>query len=383
MNFIRKILFLDKNSKRINKKILITAGGSGGHILPALTIVESLQEINPDIQVECVHGFSDLEKEIYSQSDLVCHKFSIGRLRKNVPFKERLLTLVLLPFSLLKALIIVLRSKPNMVFGTGGSVSGPLLLAGWLLRKKTIIWEPNIVPGLTNRWLAPFMDHIIIVFNETKQFFTKKNGDEKKITQLPYPVRSQISGIPIKQNPSVPLRVLILGGSQGSFFINKVVSEVVVSSFDQPFSFVHQTGQNQFNQLKYTYANCKNVQVFSFLKDIHTFYEWADVIISRAGLGALAELSSIGRIGIIIPLESSADGHQLKNAKTLEQKEAIIMVKQQNFSTEKLKTILEDIINNQKKPLEIAENIYNFKLGSKADLLAEKLLENLNNVARF
>ena len=355
----------------------MTAGGSGGHILPVLTVVDSIQKINPDIQVECVHGFSDLEKEIYSQSDLICHKFSIGRLRKNVPLKERLLTLSLLPFSIFKALIIVLRAKPDMVFGTGGSVSGPLLLAGWLLRKKTIIWEPNIVPGLTNRWLAPFINHIIIVFNETKKNFTKKNGDEKKITQLPYPVRSQISDIPVKKNLSTPLRVLILGGSQGSFFINKVVSEVVVSSFDQPFSFVHQTGQNQFNQLKHTYANCKNVQIFSFLKDIHTFYEWADVVISRAGLGALAELSSIGRIGIIIPLESAADGHQFKNAKILEQKEAVIMIKQQNFSTEKLKTILEDIINTPEKTLKIGENIYNFKLGSKANLLAEKLLEIL------
>ena len=355
----------------------MTAGGSGGHILPALTVVDSIHKINLDIQVECVHSFSDLEKEIYSQSDLICYKFSIGRLRKNVPLKERLLTLLLLPFSILKALIIILRAKPNIVFGTGGAVSGPLLLAGWLLRKKTIIWEPNITPGLTNRLLAPFVDHIIIVFNETKKQFIKKNVKEEKITQLPYPVRSQISDISMKKNLSTPLRVLVLGGSQGSFFINKVVSQVVTSCFDQPFSFVHQTGQNQFNQLKQTYANCKNVQIFSFLKDIHTFYEWADVVISRAGLGALAELSSIGRIGIIIPLENSPDEHQLKNAQILEQKEAVIMIRQQNFSAEKLKTTLDSIINTPEEALKTGNNIYNFKLGSTANLLAKKLLESL------
>ena len=355
----------------------MTAGGSGGHILPALTVVDSIHKINPDIQIEYVHSFSNLEKEIYSQSDLICYKFSIGRLRKNVPLKERLLTLLLLPFSIFKALIIILRAKPDMVFGTGGAVSGPLLLAGWLLRKKTIIWEPNIAPGLTNRWLAPFVDHIIVVFNETKKQFIKKNVDEQKIIQLPYPVRSQISDISMKKNLSTPLRVLVLGGSQGSFFINKVVSQVVTSCFDQPFSFVHQTGQNQFNQLKQTYANCKNIQIFSFLKDIYTFYEWADVVISRAGLGALAELSSIGRIGIIIPLENSPDEHQLRNAQILEQKEAVIMIKQQNFSTEKLKIILDSIINNPEEALKTGNNIYNFKLGSTANLLAEQLLESL------
>ena len=374
MNLIKRLFF---SNKKKSQKILVIAGGSGGHILPALTTVESLQQIDSNIQIECVHGFSDLEKEIYSQSDLICHKFSIGRLRKNVPLRERLSTLLLLPFSLLRALILIWRSQPDMIFGTGGAISGPLLLAGRLFKKKTIVWEPNIIPGLTNRWLAPFIDHIIIVFNETKKYFIEKNINEEKIIQLPYPVRSKVSDIPIKTNLSTPLRILALGGSQGSFFINKVVSEVVVSSTNEPFSFVHQVGHNQFKQLKHFYTHCKNVQVFSFLKDIHTIYEWADVVISRAGLGALAELSCIGRVGIIIPLESSADGHQLKNAKLLEQQKAIIMIEQEHFSAEKLKTILEEIINNQENALEMAENIHNLKLGSKAKLLAEKLLEHL------
>jgi len=378
LSFIKKLFFLkNKTSKKNCKKILITAGGSGGHILPALTIIDSIQKINPDIQLECVHGFSDLEKEIYSQSDLICHKLSIGRLRKNVPLQERTFTFLLLPLFLLKALIIILKSKPRVIFGTGGAVSGPLLLAGKMLGKKTVIWEPNTVPGLTNWWLAPFMDHIIIVFNETKKTFIKKNIDEKKISQLPYPVRPQISDIPLKKNLSTPLRVLILGGSQGSFFINKIVSEVIVTSLSQPFSFVHQTGQAQFNQFKTFYTNCKNVQIFSFLKNIHTFYEWADVIISRAGLGALAELSCIGRMGIIVPLENSADEHQLQNAQILEEEKSIIMIKQQNFSCEKLKNILEDIINSPGKALETAKNIHNLKLGSTANLLTEKLLKNL------
>ena len=366
------------NQTTKQKKILIAAGGSGGHILPALTIAESLKDIDSNIQVECVHSFSDLEKEIYSRSDFVCHTFSIGRLRKNVSLKERLTTFLLLPFSFLKALWIILKSKPNMVFGTGGAVSGLILIAGWFLRKKIVIWEPNVIPGLANRWLARFADHIIIIFNETKNHFIKKHIDENKIIQMPYPVRSKITDIPRKKTLSMPLRVLVLGGSQGAFFINKSVSKTVLELSEQPFSFVHQTGHSQFSQIKNIYSDCKNVQVFSFLQDIHNFYEWSDVVISPAGAAAMAELSCIGRPGIIIPLENSADQHQLKNAQNLEQKSAIILIEQKALSAETLTTVLKKLSQDIDRIEELSNNIHNLKLGTGAEQTALKLLKYLS-----
>ena len=135
----------------------------------------------------------------------------------------------------------VIKIKPSLVLGTGGAVSGPVLLAGFLLRKKTVIFEPNVVPGLTNRWLSRFVDMVIVVFDSTKAFFKTKS----KYNFL-FPVRSEISRITLKDQLdsfNKSLRVLVLGGSQGSFVINQVVSKVITS--DTGFSlFIKQEKKN-------------------------------------------------------------------------------------------------------------------------------------------
>ena len=241
------------------KKILIVAGGTGGHILPALSIADGLKRVDDNCEIEFIHGASDLEKNIYSQTSFKCHFLSVGRLRKNVG-KERWKTFFSLPFVLLKALILVIKIKPSLVLGTGGAVSGPILLAGFLLRKKTVIFEPNVVPGLTNRWLSRFVDMVIVVFDSTKAFFKTK-----KQIQFPFPVRSEISRITLKDqldSSNKSLRVLVLGGSQGSFVINQVVSKVITS--DTGLSFVHQTGKKEFEYLKNLYSDFENVRVFFF-----------------------------------------------------------------------------------------------------------------------
>ena len=196
-------------------------------------------------QVEFVHGHSDLEKNIYSQFSFTCHNLSVGRLRKNVGKKEKWKTVFSLPIVLLKSLKLVIKVKPSLVLGTGGAVSGPVLLAAFLLGKRTVIFEPNVVPGLANRWLSRFVREVIVVFESTKVFFRKR-----KCIQFPFPVRSQISKIAMKDSPDNPLQVLVLGGSQGSSVINKVVSEVIISNKGLFFSFVHQTGKKEFEFFK-------------------------------------------------------------------------------------------------------------------------------------
>ncbi len=266
-----------------------------------------------------------------------------------------------------------MKIKPSLVLGTGGAVSGPILLAGFLLRKKTVIFEPNVVPGLTNRWLSHFVDMVIVVFNSTKAFFKTK-----KQIQFPFPVRSEMSRITLKDQldgSNKSLRVLVLGGSQGSFVINQVVSKVITS--DTGFSFVHQTGKKEFEYLKKLYSDFENVRVFSFLHKIHEFYEWADVVIGRAGTGTISELSATGRAGILVPLASSADNHQLKNAQDLERKSAVILIEESQFTVKRLTNTLEDLVNQPQKIKQLSSNIHNLKLGAEADNIASYLLGNM------
>ena len=374
-----------KSNMKHRKKILIAAGGTGGHILPALSIAEGVQSIDSSFQIEFVCGSSDLEKNIYSASAFICHSFSVGRLRKNVSWQERWKTFFSLPFLLLKALSLVIKVNPALVLGTGGAVSGPILLSAFLLRKKTIIFEPNAVPGLANRWLSPFMDRVVVVFDETKIFFKTK-----KTVQLPYPVRSQISRILPKSQPSTPFRILILGGSQGSSFINRVVSEFIISGRQESvfreddcsrekkeeksftdtvihgrhtFSFVHQTGKKDFENFQKIYSGFENVRVFPFLYKMHEFYEWADIVVGRAGTGTIAELSAVGRAGILVPLAGSADQHQLRNIQSVEKKSAVIFIEEKDFNKEKLKDVLKEMANAPRIVSQLSCRIHQLKLG--------------------
>ena len=377
-NFLKKTLYQSKPKSNRQKKILIAAGHSGGHILPALAAADSLAELDSRLTIEFVHGSSDLEKEIYSVSLFPRHVFSVGRLRKTAVFKERLKTFFSLPWVLIKALYLVFKIKPDLVFGFGSAVSGPIVLAGKLLNKKTVIWEPNAVPGFVSRVLAPFVDQIFIVFEDTRACFTKiLKKKEKKILRFPYPLRQSILNIQKKQSLSPPLRVLILGGSQGSFFLNKEVSQAVKFCEDDPVSFVHQTGEKQFDFFKQAYLKFKNVQVFSFLQGVHNFYEWADLVVGRAGAGALAELSHCGRPGIIVPLESSADGHQKANAQALAKKQAVIFIEQKDFTAQVLRELLKGLIVNERQRRELSDNVHKLKLGGQARDIAVHLLSFL------
>ena len=357
------------NNKPALKKILIAAGGTGGHILPALTIAERLVSIDNTCGVQFVCGSSELEKNIYSQFSFICHKLSVGRLRSNVGKKEKWKTIFSLPFVLLKSLILILRLKPDLVLGTGGAVSGPVLLAAFLMRRKTVIFEANAVPGLANRWLSYFVDDIIIVFDSAKKQFKKR-----KTTLFPFPVRSSIGRISLKSKVDSPLRILVLGGSQGSSVINKIVSELITSQEDSIFSFVHQTGHKEFEYFKKIYSESKQVKVLPFLKDIHKFYEWANIVIGRAGTGTTSEISASGRAGILVPLVSSSDQHQLKNAQDLEKKSAAIVIEEKDLNKLKLEEILENLRNNPQKINQLSSRIHELKLGATADSIADYLL---------
>ena len=357
------------------KKILICAGGTGGHILPALAIAERIKQVDKTARVEFVRGSSVLEKNLYSQYDFVTHFLPVGRLRKNVSRAERIKTFFSLPFVFFKALRIIIKAKPCLVAGMGGAVSGPVLPAGALLRKRTVIFEFNVVPGLANRYLSRIVDEAIIFFPGAK-----KKLKTKKQTLFPFPVRPEISRVTMKDHPDTPLRVLALGGSQGASIINKVVSDFIV--FDEEarfFSFTHQTGEKEFTgfKKKYSVYDCKNVRVFAFLHNIHEVYQWADLVISRAGIGAVSEISSAGRAGVLIPLPGSADQHQLKNAQALEEKSAGILIEEPYFTKEKLKAVLLDLINHPQKITETARRARALKLGAPADNIAKHLLSRL------
>lgn len=358
-------------------KILIAAGGTGGHIYPALAIAAALKKIEPRLEIEFVGTPHGLENKLIPREGYTLHHVAIGRLNHNVPLRERLMTVLRLPWALIQAMRLILRLKPRFVLGVGGHVTGPVVLASALLRRPAILWEPNAHPGLANRWLAPFVDRALVVFSEAGKLLRAR-----KILTVGMPVRDAIEQVG-RHTPHVgelrrPFHLLIFGGSQGSRAINNVVMEAVAAGGDwlKDVEIVHQTGTADFHRIKFRYdqVNAK-VDVQEYLHDMDSRYRWADLVVARAGIGTVAELAACGKAAVLIPLPTAADNHQQRNAEALIKKEAAIMILQKEFSVERLRDLVISCKTHPETVDQLAANIRKFHQ-SQADLkIARYLLE--------
>ena len=362
-------------------KVLIAAGGTGGHIYPAVAMAQALINENPNIEVEFVGTPDGLENQIVPREGFKLHHVSVGRLNSNVRAGERLMTLIRLPWSLLRALWIVWKTQPRFILGVGGFVTGPVLLAGALLRRKTFLWEPNAVPGMANRWLAPFVTECMVVFKEAQARLKSTN-----VIQVGMPVRKKIvqlenlmaSRRERATDSSHPLRVLIFGGSQGAKSLNEVVSKAIHEGGDwlENVEIIHQTGPSDFDRVQHIYSSVtRPVEVLPYIHDMEKKYQWANLIISRSGASTVSELAASGKAAVLIPLASAADNHQQKNAEVLVEKSAAIMILQRDFTAGRLKQVVMDFKTNPELLDRFAKNIRQFHRPDADIEIAQHLLE--------
>lgn len=360
-----------------SRLILIAAGGTGGHIYPALAIAQALLKERPHWRVEFVGTRIGLENQLIPREGFKLHHVSIGRLNRNARSGERLKTLLTLPFALLKAMWLVFRLRPCLVLGVGGFVTGPVVLAAALMRKKAFLWEPNAHPGLANRWLAPFVTESLVVFDEAA-----KRLNSKRILKVGMPVRSSIEALShdkaTTRSQDFPFRVLIFGGSQGARGINRVVAHSIErgGSWLEGVEIVHQTGPADFASIRDQYRESNNhVEVKEYLHDMDRRYRWADVVVARAGTGTVSELAACGKAAVLVPLPTAADNHQQVNAEALVRQGAALMVLQEDFSSEKFESLISKLKSNRQIIDQLSTNIRQFHR-PEADLeIARHLLE--------
>ena len=373
------MFFLNIKRNKKHPTLLIGTGGTGGHIYPSLVVASLFKEKHSEAKVHFIGTLSGMEKKLIGEkTSHPLHLLRLGRLNKNISFKEQIKTLFQLPLAFLQCFYYILKIKPSLILGMGGQASGPLLLMGVFLRKKTLIWEPNVYPGLSNRILSKFVDKCLIVFEETKEHLMHKR--KNKIYRLSYPVRKTIeSTYDLKLNQSLKkesLNLLVLGGSQGARYLNNVVFEVFKNQKENlsKLHIIHQTGEKDFSRMKHLYEKEKNIQmrlyskhkkppidveVKMFLDPIDFYYKWAELVLSRSGTGTLFELAASRRPSILIPLPHSSDNHQMKNAEIWAKNKATFLVPEKNLTLKKLThlllslkkdpKILQDMSNNTGK----------------------------------
>jgi len=313
-------------------KVLIAAGGTGGHIYPGIAVANEIMTRDADSEVLFVGTARGLEKKIVPENNFQLSLINSAGL-KNVGFMGKIKGLSVLPRSFIEARKIIRQFRPHVVVGAGGYVSGPVLMSAAIMGVPNLVMDSNALPGFTNRRLARFIDKAALTFEDALPFF----GNKGVVTGNP--VRREFFDVKPKER-SEKFHVLIFGGSQGAHAINIAVKDALplLAESGERLSITHQTGEGDFEETLAAYAAFENLEsvVMPFISDIVVEFERADLIICRAGATTCAELAAAGKASLMIPLPTAADDHQRKNAEALERVGAAKMLLQHNLSGETL-----------------------------------------------
>ncbi|MGH8528505.1 MAG: undecaprenyldiphospho-muramoylpentapeptide beta-N-acetylglucosaminyltransferase, partial [Nevskiales bacterium] len=330
--------------------IVIMAGGTGGHVFPALAVAQELR--NRGHRVSWIGTQAGLEAKLVPQQGFPIEWISIGGLRgKNA------LTLVTAPFKLLLAVLqalgILRRLQPALVLGLGGFAAGPGGLAAWMLRRPLAIHEQNAVAGYTNRLLARIASRVLQAFPDTF-------GAEFKAVAVGNPVRSDIAQLPPPaaraQLRSGPVRVLVLGGSLGAKALNTLVPQALARlAPEQRPEVWHQAGRTLKVAQQHYFELAKQMdgalRVTAFIDDMAAAYAWADLVICRAGALTIAELAAAGLAAILVPFPHAVDDHQTVNGQYLVQVGAALMIQERDLTPALLANALQTLLADRGKLL--------------------------------
>jgi UDP-N-acetylglucosamine--N-acetylmuramyl-(pentapeptide) pyrophosphoryl-undecaprenol N-acetylglucosamine transferase len=327
-------------------KVLIAAGGTGGHIYPGIAVAKEIVRRDGESEVLFVGTARGLETKIVPENGFEISLINSAGL-KNVGFAGKLKGLFILPKSFLEARRLIKNFKPDAVVGAGGYVSGPVLLMASLMRVPTLVMDSNALPGFTNRRLAMFVDKAALTFEEAMPFFGKKG------IVTGNPVRKEFFDISPKARENNKFCVLVFGGSQGARAINNAMADALehLQNYKDKLQITHQTGEFDLEKIAefYSRAGMETADVRPYISNMVEEFAKADLIICRAGATTCAEVAAAGRAAIMIPLPTAADDHQRKNAEALERADAARMILQRDLSGESLANEIIDLINRADK----------------------------------
>ena len=334
------------------RPILIMAGGTGGHVYPALAVADYLRERG--VKVLWMGTAIGLEARVVPMNGYQLFTLNISGLRGNgivrwilAPFK--------LSLAIWQALKIISKYKPAAVLGMGGYASGPGGIAAWLLRTPLYLHEQNAIAGLTNRILLPLAKQVM-------QGFPLTFPSQNKVRTTGNPVRQAISVIPepqqrYKSRQADRMRLLILGGSLGARKLNQVVPAAIKElPHDVVIEVWHQTGEKNLSDTVQLYGELgvSDVRIDAFIEDMTEAYSWADLVLCRAGALTIAELCVAGLAAILVPFPYAVDDHQTANARYLSESGAAVLLPEPELHESSLAALLQELFQTRQRVLDMA-----------------------------
>lgn len=364
------------NSK---KKIIISAGGTGGHIYPAIAVAQALQKrLNNEVEFLFVGASDRMEMEKVPKAGYKIEGLWISGLQRRITYKNLLFPIKVVS-SILKSFGIINRYKPDAVIGFGGYASSAVLYVASLKKLPTLIHEQNSYAGITNKILKDKVNTICVAYDNMEKFFPAN-----KLVKTGNPIRQDLLDVSSKKQQAMAFfkldankkTILVIGGSLGARTINESIFEGLDKIKEANVNLIWQTGKNFDKadniQLPIAIGTTFNIQHFIYEMDMA--YAAADVVISRAGALSIAELAQVAKPVILVPSPNVAEDHQTKNAMALVNKNAAILVKDIDAKNNLVSETL-NLITNENKQAELVNQIKTFAMPNAAELIVDEVIK--------
>ncbi|MDN6640244.1 MAG: undecaprenyldiphospho-muramoylpentapeptide beta-N-acetylglucosaminyltransferase [Tetragenococcus sp.] len=344
-------------------RVLVTGGGTGGHIYPALAFINYVKNVEPDSAFLYVGANRGMENKILPQTDIPFLTLEIQGFKRKLTF-ENFKTIQLFLKSIRQAKKIIKDFQPDVVIGTGGYVSGAVVYAAAKLGIATIVHEQNSVPGITNKFLAHYVDKIGIAFADTAQYFPKN-----KTILVGNPRAQEVVGMKRSDllrkfdlNPGKKT-VLIFGGSQGALKINQAVVAAIPEFAKKDYQVLYASGERYYEEINETIGMTKdafsNISIQPYIKNMTEVMVNCDLLVGRAGATSIAEFTGLGLPAILIPSPYVTNDHQTKNAKSLVQAGAAKMIQDDELTAENLVATVDEIMEDDALLQQMSEQTKN------------------------
>lgn len=342
------------SSSRTQYRFLFAAGGTGGHLYPAVAVADEIKKIKPESEILFVGTKDRIEGRVIPKLGYKFKSIWIKGFARKFNWSNLLFPLRLL-ISMVQSLAISMKFKPKVAIGTGGYVAGPSIWAASVMGAKIILMESNSYPGITTRLLEKYADEVHLSFDISKKYLRRQNI--LKVTGNP--VRENLGTIykaeakrffGLDENKKT---ILVLGGSLGASSINNAIEKCLNTVVENNLQMIWQTGKNYYE--RYKNLNFAAVKIFDFVEDMNKAYSACDLLVARAGATTIAELTVLGLPAILIPSPNVAENHQYHNAKALVDKNAAVMIQDDELNSKLFETLL-SVINDSKKLEELSFN---------------------------
>ncbi len=352
--------------------IVIAAGGTGGHLYPAIAVAREFLRQDPSTRILFVGTTRGIEQKVLAHEGLPLRCITAHPFMGKSPV-EMIKALVTLPVSLWQSLGVLKQQGADLVFGVGGYTSPAMLVAAFLRRVPGVILEPNAYPGMANKAVAPLVQRVFLAFESTRQFF-----DRRKTRVVGTPVRQaflESSPAAERAEAGSQRHLLIFGGSQGAKAINSAMIDALplLATMKTRLTITHQTGEADHARVVAAYTQAEiPAQVVPFLYDMPTALRAADLVVARAGAMTIAELTVCGKPAILIPLPTAIYNHQLRNAEVMAKEGGALLLTQAELTGAALAQAMTEILGDRQRLEAMSRHSWNMRRSDAAEIIVRE-----------